>query len=310
MTCEVRYVNGERLRELGSFLRACRGRLSPETVGVRAGLRQRAGGLRREQVAQLAGISATWYTRLEQGRGDGVSVHVLENVAESLALEPIEREYLFALAGPRLSQHGPMDELVPPLGRLLDTLHANPGYLMGPRWDVLAWNEAAHIVLADFAAMPLEYRNVIWLAFTSPAVNRLLPDWQQQAQGLLADFRLSWARHVGDPAFADLISRVRAASAHFARWWDEHDVRPRPSSRREYDHPHLGRLVLELNVFRVHLAPDLRLVVFTPLPEEDTIGKIESALTARSGSGGDEHDAPGAASRSTREGGERRPARS
>jgi transcriptional regulator with XRE-family HTH domain len=262
--------NRVRFREVADFLRRCRERTTPAQVGLTAGRLQRVSGLRREQVAQLAGISETWYARLEQGRERGVSGQVLHSIADALGLEPVEREYLLALAVAAQIAPPPTDETLAALRRFASCLDAMPAFVVGPRWDILVWNRAASLLLGDLDTMPEERRNVLWLVFDNPALVAMIEDWEDQARATLAQFRLSWARHLNQPRFAELVDTLSARSPELARWWAEHDVRPRLSRRRSYVHPLVGRLEIELHVFRVHDPAELWQVTFAPVPETGT----------------------------------------
>jgi transcriptional regulator with XRE-family HTH domain len=267
-----------RFRVVADFLRRCRERTTPAKVGLTAGRLQRVPGLRREQVAQLAGISETWYARIEQGRERGVSVQVLLSIADGLGLEPIEREYLLALATPADAAPEPSDETVAALRRFVDSLGTMPAFVVGPCWDVLVWNRATGVLFGDLDALPEERRNVLWLVFANQALAAMTKDWEEQARATLAQFRLSWARHLDQPRFVELVESLSAHSSQLAAWWAEHDVRPRPSRRRSYTHPVVGALELELHVFRVHDPAELWQVVFTPVPETGTAERFRQLL--------------------------------
>ncbi|MBO0796283.1 MAG: helix-turn-helix domain-containing protein, partial [Ktedonobacteraceae bacterium] len=183
----------ERRKELADFLRTCRARLSPTDVGLPPGVRRKTVGLRREEVAQLANVGVTWYTWLEQGRDIHVSRQILESLAQGLRLNIDERTYLFSLAKHPLLpvSDGQREEISPLLQRFLDQLGANPAYIIGRRWDVLAWNRAACMVLGDFRAMPPEQRNIVRFVFTDQELRRRMLDWEGVAQRVLAQFRAS-----------------------------------------------------------------------------------------------------------------------
>lgn len=244
-------------------------------MGLPDGGRRRTPGLRREEVAQLASVSTVWYTWLEQGRDVRPSPQVLESVAEALRLDADETAHLFALAESGRHPLAPREEKVSPaLRRALDALNPNPAYVMGRRWDKLAWNEAMTAVFGDYGALAPRERNTVWRMFTSPRLRETMPDWEGHARHVLAQFRASWGRHAGDPDFVELIEDLKEASPEFGEWWPKHDVQGSPEGRKELDHPVVGRMVLEHTTFGLHDDLDLKLVLFTPLPEAETPAKL------------------------------------
>ena len=272
----------ERRRQLAHFLRTRRERLSPEQVGLPPGPRRRTPGLRREELALLAGMGATWYTRLEQGRDIRVSAQVLESLARVLHLDPEERNHLFILA----HEHLPADPslltagISPSLQYILDTLGICPAYIMGPNWDLLGWNQATRRVFADFNALSARERNVLWFLFTNPQARALLVDWPGDAQRALALFRASTGRSVGERWFTTLVTDLKQISPEFREWWPRHDVQRVHTGKQELNHPMVGRLVFQLTTLQVIDQPDARLIVYTPLPE----GGTEQKLVALAGS--------------------------
>jgi len=267
----------ERRRELADFLRTRRTRLSPACAGLSEKSRRRTPGLRREEVAELADIGIAWYTWLEQGRDIRASADALERVAGALQLNTDERLALFLLA----RQHPPLAPLTenavtPALQRFLDCQSPNPAYTTNRRWDLVAWNKQASLILGDVEAYPQEQRNIVWLIFTDPWPRRVLVDWESVAQRVLALFRLDFARHPGDPGC--LIDRLQEASPEFRQWWPRHDVIGSPHSRKALNHPDLGRLVFEPMVFHPQEAPSLRVSVYSPISER---GLNEGVLNKR-----------------------------
>jgi len=263
--------------ELAEFLRSRRARLSPADVGLPPGLRRRTPGLRREEVAELAGIGTTWYTWLEQGRDIRVSADVLDNLARALRLAPDERAHLFRVAyrQPPPRPLEPREEAPPAAHRLLATLGAAPAYITGRRWDLLAWNAAAAAVFGDFGALPDDERNLVRLIFTNGEMRRRFVNWEGTAQGVIALFRADRGRYADDPWFAEVIDDLWRASPEFGRWWPRHEVRERSQRRKEVEHPVVGRLALEPTTLQMVGSPDLKLVVYAPLPEEDTARKLQ-----------------------------------
>jgi transcriptional regulator with XRE-family HTH domain len=272
--------NGERRRsELADFLRTRRASLQPEEVGLPAGGRRRTPGLRREEVAQLAGVGATWYTWLEQGRDVRASLDVLEALARALRLTPAERGHLVLLGrgeqGPDCRP--PAERVSPTLKRLVENLGPSPAYILGRRWDYLAWNQAWRVVCGWEPGRDPSTRNHVWLTFMDPSRRQLMPDWERGARRVVAKFRADSARHIADPAFERLIASLRAASPEFRKWWERHEVSTGGEGRKELVHPVAGKLVFEHAVFR-HEASDQRLVLYSPLGEEDTPAKLAGLL--------------------------------
>ena len=249
-------------------------------MGLAGGGRRRTPGLRREEVAQLAGVGTTWYTWLEQGRDVRASLEVLEAIALALRLTPAERSHLILLgrgeqAPPR---RAPAERVAPTLRRLVENLGANPAYILGQRWDYLAWNRATAALLGDFGAVPKAERNHVWLTFMDPARRELFPDWKRSIRLLVARFRADSAHHVGDPAFEELIAALRASSPEFCKLWKRHEVAGTGVGRKEVNHPIAGRMVFEHALFNPAEAPEQRLVLYTPLPEDDTPAKFARLL--------------------------------
>ena len=272
-----------RRQELADFLRTRRARLSPAAVGLPPGGRRRTPGLRREEVAQLAGVGVTWYTWLEQGRDIRVSTQVLDAIARALRLEPDERTHLFQLASPEPPPSPPPAHQIvsPALQLVLDSLTPSLAHIVGRRWDVLAWNDAARAVLGDFATMSARERNTVWRMFLREETRRLVVDWAAHAQRLLAQFRADSAPYAGDPWFGELIEHLERASPEFRAWWPRHDVLGSMEGRVDFDHPEAGRLLLQYTVFQVYDAPELKLVVYTPLPQTGSAQRIERLIATR-----------------------------
>jgi transcriptional regulator with XRE-family HTH domain len=273
-------VDDSRRREFATFLRTRRERLTPADVGLPAGFRRRTPGLRREEVALLAGVGATWYTWLEQGRDVRPSAEVLTALAAALKLGPAERRHLFLLSDrppPETREPGP--EAVPaPVLRMLDSMTGQPAYVLGRRWDVLAWNRAAAAVFGDYARLEGDERNIMHMVFADPAHRRLLVDWDRLAPVALAMFRADSARHAGDRTFERLIAVLKAANAEFRQWWPKHEVLNPFTGHKRIDHPTAKRMAFEYTSLAVAERPDLKLVVYTPLGEERTGEKLRTLL--------------------------------
>jgi len=258
----------ERRQALADFLRTRRARLAPADVGLPPGLRRRTPGLRREEVAELAHIGTSWYVWLEQGRDVHPSAQVLESLAQALRLTPNERRHLFLLAGQPLPAYSsPAEECVSTaLQQVLDDLNPSPAYVLGRRYDYLAWNNAADRLFAISEAPPRYGRNLVWRLFTSPAM-RERPRWEQIARSTLAEFRTANAHYPGDRWFEELIEDLKQVSPEFCRWWPHHDVRSALDGHKVIEHPALGRLEFEHITLQVLNSPNLRLMIYSPLAE-------------------------------------------
>lgn len=258
----------QRREELADFLRTRRARLSPTDVGLPMGSRRRTPGLRREEVAELADVGLAWYTWLEQARDIRASAEVAERLAGSLQLDATERSHLFRLAGHPLPSAllSPEEAAAPALQRMLDNFTLSASYIVGRRWDILAWNAAAADIFGDFGQLPPGDRNGIWLTFTSAYYRRLFVDWKTYAQTALAQFRVDCDQAADDPHMQELVERLKGASPEFAAWWPRHEVRPCANLLKTLNHPSLGRIVLEHASFHVTGHPHLRLVVHTRIP--------------------------------------------
>jgi transcriptional regulator with XRE-family HTH domain len=273
---------GERRRaELADFLKKRRAALQPQDVGLTNGGRRRTPGLRREEVAALAGVGSTWYTWLEQGRDVRASLDVFEALARALKLTTAERIHLILLG--RGEEAPPCDipaeKASPTVKRLIANLGANPAYLLGRRWDYLAWNRAACVIFGDFGKLPKGARNHMWQTFTDPARRELLTDWEQSTRLLAAKFRADSAHHFGDPSFDQLIEALRNASPEFCRAWKRHEVERSGEGRKTLNHPVAGKLVFEHAVFNPQEAPEQRLILYSPTDEEDTRAKLAALLS-------------------------------
>ncbi|MFC8716067.1 helix-turn-helix transcriptional regulator [Kitasatospora sp. NPDC057198] len=259
----------DRRRALARFLRTRRDALTPADVGILPGPRRRTPGLRREEVAQLSGVSVTWYTWLEQARDITVSRQVLDSLAAALRLDAVEHRHLLSLGGERPPEGPSGPPAAPPttLQRLVDALDPNPAYALGPAWELLAWNRAEAGLIGDPAERPAPERNILRLVFTDPRLRTLLVDWPAQARSLLAQYRADAERHPGEPEFARLTAELRSASAEFRGWWDDgHDIGEFRPARRQFDHPRLGLLTVDYVKLAVEQAP--RVKVFTALPAD------------------------------------------
>lgn len=272
-----------RRKSLAEFLQTRRSRLSPTEVGLMANGRRRTPGLRREEVAQLAGVGVTWYTWLEQGRDISVSDQVLESIARALHLNPHETRYLFTLSGRDVIHYEAADEIeciTPALGSLLMHQGIYPAFVLGRRWDYLAWNKSAEMFLGDMNALPVDERNHVWHMFTDPIMREVLEDWEGHAQRIVAEFRVSYGRYLEDSAFNRLVHRLNETSKEFRDWWPRNDVSGKKDTYKVYLHPTMGRLEFEQTTLLVSGSPDLKLVVSVALGE--TISILNSIVEQNS----------------------------
>jgi transcriptional regulator with XRE-family HTH domain len=264
------------LADLAEFLRGRRAAVDPTDVGLPTGPRRRQPGLRREEVALLAGISVTWYTWLEQGRPINASRSVLDALARTLLLDEAEHAHLLALASPVGDAGEPAVDEPPPdaLVRALDALDPNPAYLLGPRWEYLAWNDAQARLYPQAAALDERDRNLIWIVFTDPDARRLILDWEAEVRFMLSQFRADTTTIRTDPAVVELIDRLVAASPEFAEWWPRHDVSGFHTRLRRYRHPDAGDLVFEYQQLTPAEWPQYRMVGQLPVPGDDSAVRL------------------------------------
>ncbi|NIE63614.1 helix-turn-helix transcriptional regulator [Burkholderia sp. Ax-1719] len=254
---------------LGDFLKSRRTRLDPASFGFSG--RRRTPGLRREEVAQRANISPTWYTWLEQGRGGAPSASVLERIASALMLTNTEREHLFMLAlgrPPEVRYHA-VNDVHPRLQRFLDSLQSSPAIIKNPVWDVVAWNRAAAVVLTDYGALPPNGRNILRFLFGNADVRAKQHDWDSVARFVVGAFRADVARAGLVSEAGKLVDELSAASPQFAALWRENDLHNHADGGvKKLLHPKLGPIELEYSAFAVDGRPDLGMIVYTPLDNE------------------------------------------
>ena len=254
---------------LGAYLRDRRARLDPADFGF-SGTR-RTPGLRREEVAQRANLSVTWYTWLEQGRGGVPSASVLERLARALVLTPAEREHLFLLAQRRPPEvRCRVGEVTPHLQRVLDALEFSPAFVKNPTWDVLAWNCAAAAVPTDYGALEAEERNILRLVFGDLRAHAENPGWESSARFVVATFRLEVARAGVGASGELLVEELSRSSPEFRAMWRENEVGTHGEGTKRLDHPEAGPLALDYSTFAVDDQPGLGLVIFNPATPADT----------------------------------------
>ncbi|MBZ3905426.1 helix-turn-helix transcriptional regulator [Streptomyces griseiscabiei] len=274
----------DRSTEIREFLRTRRARVTPEQAGLapHPGVR-RVPGLRREEVAQLAGVSVDYYVRLERGRTQGVSQTVLDAVARALQLDDTERAHLFDLAHPtaaRARSRRPLapQRVCPAVYRALDAL-AVPAMVQGRRMDILAANRLGYALIADFQARPHRERNAARFVFLDEAAPALYTDWERVAGDCVATLRLYAGRHPDDPQLTELIGELSLHSDTFRRLWADHDVLAHTTGSKRLHHPLVGDLTLDYVVLAVEGDADQTLIIYTPepaSPSAEAIGILAS----------------------------------
>jgi transcriptional regulator with XRE-family HTH domain len=249
-------------RELADFLRAQRARLNPEAFGFDGGGRRRTPGLRREEIAQLCGMSATWYTWIEQARDVSVSPHTLARLAKVMSLSSAERDYLFGLAG-KGDPTGGRDAVeagAPEALAAAINAMALPAYLLDRTWNARAWNARAQRLFVGWLEGGSD-KNLLRYVFLTEAARALIRDWEERARRLVAEFRADAGRHLDDPPITALIDELSTRSAVFARLWSEHTVLGREGGERTFDHPLDGFLRYEQITMTLANRPDLKFVM-------------------------------------------------
>ncbi|MBV8744526.1 MAG: helix-turn-helix domain-containing protein [Xanthobacteraceae bacterium] len=251
----------QRQQELGDFVRAQREKLDPAAVGVPAGGRRRTPGLRREEVAQLCGLSVTWYTWLEQGRQISLSPTALARLAAALRLDRAQRDYLFELAGKRDPHEDDVaiDELPAPVKACIKVIRA-PAYVLDRTWTARAWNIGAERLFVGWLT-PAGERNLLRFIFLEPTARSLISDYEERAHRVVAEFRADVSTHLDDASIRSLVDELRSESKLFARLWGEHSVLGREGGARTFNHPTRGHLRYEQVTFNVASRPDLKLVM-------------------------------------------------
>jgi len=253
-----------RRRELAAFLRSRRARLGPDQVGLPPTGRRRTPGLRREEVAHLAGVGVTWYTWLEQGRDIRPSEQVLAAIARTLRLDPYESAHLFTLAGLSARPSQAECNAVPPGAvAVLDRLDPWPAVVQNARSDILAYNRGYHWLLGDVDDIPFEERNSVLQCFLGNW-SRRLPDWDEHKVRSVAQLRAAMAENVADPNWKALVKRLRRASPEFEALWNQHDVQAPSNWHKRFRHPEAGLLQFDTTYLWLSRGPEIRLTSYTP----------------------------------------------
>lgn len=252
-------------RPFGDFLRSRRMRLAPDTVGGAPRQRRRTPGLKREEVAQRAGISAEWYVKLEQGRAVSPSAETVEALGQALRLDGVEFVHLRSLAAAGGRQPFRRETLPASLGRIVESL-PEPAYLTGQRWDILAWNAATRLLFGDFDQLPPENRNILHWMISDPTAKRVFGQtWTDEARRMVSLFRASYDLWPGDAAFVGLVGDLRASCPEFGGWWAAHGVGAPISGTKHLQHPLLGPVSYEYASFQANDDPALKLALYTRL---------------------------------------------
>ena len=265
---------------LGAYLRDRRAKLDPATFGLPL-KRRRTPGLRREEVAQRANVSATWYTWLEQGRGGAPSADVLDRIARAMMLTDVEREHIFllGLGRPPEVRYQETDGVTPRLQRVLDALDATPAFVKTATWDVVAWNRAAAAVLTDYGTLEPSQRNILRLMFSDARVRAAQPNWDNVARFVVAAFRADVVRAGAAKNVEAFVDELCRASPEFASMWRDNDVRTHGDGVKTLRHAVVGPIAMEYSAFAVDGRPDLDMVVYNPATPED-VERIRSLLKA------------------------------
>ena len=267
----------DRRADLGEFLRAHRAATHPEDVGLPAGAHRRTPGLRREEVAMLAGVSVTWYTWLEQGRRINASRDVLDALARTLRLSNAEHEHLLTLADSIHSSTptpaGPIDA-PDALVRLIAAMAPAPAYVLGPRWEFAAWNRPQALLYPTIEQLEGLQRNLLWVVFAEPAARALIVEWEGQARRIMAEFRAGTAALRDDPVVEELVGTLVRDSPEFAAWWPHQDVAQFQTRLRRYRHARAGELVFEYQQLTPSEWPGLKVVCQLPVPDDDSAARL------------------------------------
>lgn len=267
--------------QLGAYLKDRRAKLDPAAFGF-SQARRRTSGLRREEVAQRANISPTWYTWLEQGRGGAPSPDVLDRIAGALMLTDVERAHLFVLGlGHPPEAHYRKDEGVTPrLQRVLDALEPRPALMRTATWDVVAWNRAVPVMLTDYESVPPEQRNILRFIFLDPRARAVQYDWESVARYVLGSFRADAARAGASTEIEPLVAELCRLSPEFRTMWQDQDIHGHGEAIKHIRHPLLGPIAFEYSAFAVDGRPDLSMILYNPMNPDD-IERIRSFIQAR-----------------------------
>jgi len=253
--------------ELGNFLKTCRNKMKLEQFGLPSDSRRRTLGLRREEVAQLAGIGLTWYTWLEQGREINVSDSILDSLSRLFGLTAAERVHLYTLAKKSLPSHEKncvyINGRILNLFEKLDLLYS-PAYIIDSHWNIVKWNRFAAKVFGDFSLLSNDNRNIIHLMFVSQEFRSLFKYWELHAKEMLARFHNTFAKNIDDPWFNEFIQKMKKESENFSLWWSLYDVNSMTDIVKHIKHPTLGNLTFDFVTFDITDNYNLKMIVYNP----------------------------------------------
>lgn len=273
--------SAEQRRALGDFVRAQRERTVPQSLGLPPGSRRRTPGLRREELAQLCGLSTTWFTWIEQGRDISVSPNALARLANALRLGRAERAYLFDVAGrrdPDRAADGSDAFIAPAVLGCVDAI-GSPAYILDRAWTARSWNAAARHLFVGWLDAPAEHRyNLLRFIFLTPSARSLICDWAVRARRVAAEFRAACGAHINDPAWRSLIAELRERSSEFAQFWEQHGVLGREGGKRTFHHPTDGFVHYEQVTFDLASQSDVKL---TMLVAPERIQRVGTGLSPR-----------------------------
>ncbi|MBV8565721.1 MAG: helix-turn-helix domain-containing protein [Methylobacteriaceae bacterium] len=269
--------------QLGTYLKDRRAKLDPAAFGF-SPERRRTPGLRREEVAQRANISPTWYTWLEQGRGGAPSAYVLDRIARALMLTDVEREHLFliGLGRPPEARYQKNEGVTPRLQRVLDALDPSPALIRTAIWDVVAWNRGATVMLADYGSLPPKERNVLRFMFLDPGARAVQYDWESVARFVVGAFRVDAARAGAAAEVEPLVDELCRLSPEFKAMWRDNDIQSHHEGVKRIRHPIIGPLAFEYSAFAVDGRSDLTMVVYNPATPADA-ERIASLMEGHEG---------------------------
>ena len=275
-------ADAARRQELATFLRTRRARLPPSDLGLPQGNRRRTPGLRREEVAELIGVSPSWYTKLEQGLDIRVSSRLLRRLANALRLTAMERVQLYRLGLPEAANpEVPVPEdVLPAIQTMIDGLALSPAFILTPRGEYIGSNRAARAFFGDFETFAGPERNQLLSLFLYQPVRQYLPDWWESARQQVALFRATYVRNANDPYIQSLVARLLKESPEFRELWNNYDLPVGPSRRITFDYSGTGPMMFEYYSFYGDVDTNFRVEIFTPLPQHDTVGKMQSLLAS------------------------------
>lgn len=267
--------------ELADFLKTRRAKISPTDVGLIALPNRRTPGLKREEIAQLSGISITWYTWLEQGRDIRVSEQVLESLSRVFSLDNQERNHLYILANQTIpaqpSEH--VEKVSPILQNVLDSFTYSPSVLIDQHWNVLGWNNISNILFGDFNKMTRRERNIVWAMFTEDRYKHIYVDWDMHAKRLISMFRATCSQCAWLSEFTKELMEI---SEEFRQWWPLHEIQSNSGVIKQLNFPTVGILDFEVTKFDVSDNTNMKLIIHTPSPNTDTICKMKVLLGEKS----------------------------